>query len=129
MRTRTIFVFLHMSFRINLDTPPEHPFCSDGFFARRSLIQKALVLRAQNIACRYGLAGWRDCSLRRTAIGKWAASPARAGSPSAKALALGGHVRKGEKCTTVVYADPSALWLAPAAGPRVAGDPELMLAA
>ena len=43
-----------------------------------------------------------------------------------QALALGGHVRKGEKGTTVVYADPSALWLAPAAGPRVAGDPELI---
>jgi len=35
-------------------------------------------------------------------------------------------VRKGEKGTTVVYADPSALWLASAAGPRVAGDPELI---
>ena len=43
-----------------------------------------------------------------------------------QALALGGHVRKDEKGTTVVYADPSALWLAPAAGPRVAGDPELI---
>lgn len=43
-----------------------------------------------------------------------------------QALALGGHVRKGEKGTTVVYADPSALWLASAAGPRVAGDPELI---
>jgi len=43
-----------------------------------------------------------------------------------QALALGGHVRKGEKGTTIVYADPSALWLAPAAGPRVAGDPELI---
>jgi antirestriction protein ArdC len=43
-----------------------------------------------------------------------------------QALALGGHVRKGEKGTTVVYADPSALWLAPAAAPRVAGDPELI---
>ncbi len=30
-----------MSFRINLDTLPEHSFCSDDFFARRSLIQKA----------------------------------------------------------------------------------------
>ena len=43
-----------------------------------------------------------------------------------QALALGGHVRKGEKGMTVVYADPSALWLAPAAAPRVAGDPELI---
>jgi antirestriction factor ArdC-like protein len=41
-----------------------------------------------------------------------------------QALALDGHVRKGEKGTTVVYADPSALWLAPAAGPRVAGEEE-----
>ena len=33
------------------------------------------------------------------------ASPARAGSPSAKRLSLGGNVRKGEHGTTVVYAD------------------------
>src|SRR5439155_17734567 len=78
LRTRTIFVFLHMSFRINLDTPPEHPFCSDGFFARRSLIQKALVLRAQNIRAATAWPDGCDCSLRRTTIGKWAASPARA---------------------------------------------------
>jgi len=26
-----------------------------------------------------------------------------------QALVLGGHVRKGEKGTTIVYADPSAL--------------------
>src|SRR5436309_15208960 len=78
LRTRTIFVFLHMSFRINLDTPPEHPFCSDGFFARRSLIQKALVLRAQNIACRYGLAGWLRLFAAPYDHSKVAASPARA---------------------------------------------------
>ena len=31
--------------------------------------------------------------------------PARAGSPSGRRSALGGHVRKGERGTTVVYAD------------------------
>jgi hypothetical protein len=32
-----------MPFGINLDTPPEHPASPEWFFARRALIQKALV--------------------------------------------------------------------------------------
>jgi hypothetical protein len=50
------FYFLHMSFRINLDTPPEHSFCSDDFSLGARLYRRPWSLQAQNIACRYGLA-------------------------------------------------------------------------
>jgi hypothetical protein len=44
-----VFYFLHVFFRINLDTPPKHPFCSDGFSLGVRLYRRLWSLRAQNI--------------------------------------------------------------------------------
>src|SRR5438094_5973696 len=86
-----------MSFRINLDTPPEHPFCSDGFF--RSAFSYTEGPGSAGAKYCVPLRPGRMAATVRCAVRplEGAPSPARVGSTFRQALALGGHVRMGEK--------------------------------